>query len=64
MPDRCLGNALRIGKLPMDQWKAELAKLPEVCPHADCKHGSCRALNREYLLMQRKCRIRRAELKS
>lgn len=47
----CLGPfAKRIRALPLDDWKSEVEKLPEVCPH---KCGvSCRTYCASYARIQ------------
>ena len=45
-------HAQRIGALPLSEWKAEVAKLPERCEHDDCSTGNCRKVCQEWLRMQ------------
>lgn len=48
----CLGDfARRIRHKPIEQWGAELQRLPEVCPHGCAVH--CRAVCTQYARDQR-----------
>ena len=49
---RCLHHAQRIGVLPLDQWAAEVKKLPTRCEHDDCTHGDCQKVCQDWLRMQ------------
>lgn len=50
----CLDHAMRIQRLPREQWRAELDALPERCTHPDdCgEPRNCRQRNREFLRAQ------------
>lgn len=60
MPARCHHHADRIAKCPRIDWKAELERLPKVCPATDCnpKHN-CYDVSRNYLLVQAAMQIER-----
>lgn len=61
---RCLGPAIqRLFLLPRQSWKAEIEKLPEVCPHRDCTAGGCRELVAEYFRTQWHIAARKEEIK-
>jgi len=38
----CRHNVFRIAKLPREQWKDEIEKLPDSCEQSDCGVKSCR----------------------
>jgi hypothetical protein len=59
---RCLD--VGIGKLPPEAWGAEIAKLPEVCPHpGDCTvRVGCREYVARYYRMQWHLRRNRERL--
>ena len=58
---RCITQALEIAKAPRDQWAAELAKVPETCPHAGtCTGGmGCRERLSSYLRVQFRAQVAR-----
>lgn len=52
----CLTDALRIGRLPEDQWLKQIRALPTACNKADCTAGGCcQTVVRDYLDAQRRC---------
>lgn len=56
----CMGRALRIARLPLDQWQEQIESLPDDCDHSDCgSPRSCRKRAAEYLAVQKGCALRR-----
>ncbi|HHA2858108.1 TPA: hypothetical protein ACOFDH_000481 [Stenotrophomonas maltophilia] len=60
----CSHHAMRISKLPLEQWAGEIAKLPEGCEKGCGAPASCRARNADYLRVQYRALKRRIERES
>lgn len=57
----CMDQALRISRLPLDQWKAEIERLPDACSQPDCTLKSCRQRITDYMRVQYQCAKRLSE---
>lgn len=55
MISHCMHHAMRIAKLPLDEWPAEVKRLPDSCVFDDCTVKSCRKRVSDYLRVQWKC---------
>lgn len=54
----CLTDALRIGRLPEDEWATRIRALPTACNREDCTAGGCcQTVVRDFLDAQKQCRV-------
>ncbi len=60
----CMGQALKIARLPKAEWAAAIEAMPVTCPRADCTGGmGCQQRVGEYLRMQWRMLVRRDAIK-